>query len=78
MTPGEQAAWDRIEMARRDLEVAKLGLNIAAHEAAGALNDFATAWFAGDFRLALDEAEEVATHPDLAEMNVTLDGWYGR
>lgn len=75
--PAERAAIDRVSAGMTDIEVARLRLEIAADEASGAMRDFAAAWEAIDLRDRLDEAEEVATHPDLVELNVTMDGWYG-
>lgn len=77
LTPAERAAADRVHAAAVEADVAVLQLEVAAHEAAGALRDFAATWIAGDEVLKLDEAEQVAQHPDLAELNVRLDGWYG-
>jgi len=76
LTPAEQAGFDRFWAAYTDFEVAKGRLIIEADEAASAIQGFADAMESFDFRLALDEAEEVATHPDLAEFNVAMDGWY--
>lgn len=75
--PAERAALDRVSAGMTDIEVARLRLEIAADEAAGAMRDFAAAWEAIDLRDKLEEAEEVATHPDLVELDVTMDGWYG-
>jgi len=77
MSPAELAAWDRLAAAAHEYAVARAMLNVEAMEAAKSLENFAHAWIAADAALALDEAEEVATHPDLAELNVKLDGFYG-
>lgn len=53
-------------------------MDMAAHEAAGALRDFAAAWRASEATIAEAEAQEVAGHPDLAEVNVRLDALYER
>lgn len=45
-------------------------------ECAGALRNFADAWEASEARLTKDEARMMADHPDLAETNVYLDGFY--
>jgi hypothetical protein len=76
MTPGGRAAWDRVLAGIADLAAVRLRLDVTAHDAAGAFRDLGAAMEAADFRLALDEAEAVATHPDLVELNVAMDGWY--
>lgn len=76
MTPAQRAAADQILAEYRERAVGKFQMAVEAHDAAGAFRDFGAAIQASDFRCALDEAEEVATHPDLAELNVTMDGWF--
>lgn len=77
LSADERAAVERCLAGARECEVARLRLSMAASDAAGALRDFSAAWAAGDAALSLDEAEQVAQHPDLAELNVMLDGYYG-
>lgn len=74
---GERAAAERCMKASEDAATAALSMEVAAVETAGAMRDFMATWVAGDARMTLDEAEEVAQHPDLAELNVMLDGYYG-
>lgn len=76
LTDAERAALDRILAGARELEMSKLRLDIAAGETAGRIRDFVAAFVAGDAALSLAEAEEIAGHPDLAELNVMLDGFY--
>lgn len=76
LTPAEQAGFDRFWAAWIDYQVVRARLVIEADQAAAAIQGFADAMETFDFRLALDEAEEVATHPDLVELNVSMDGWY--
>jgi len=76
MTPAQRAAADQVLAEYRERAVAIMRLSIEAHDAAASFRDFGAAIQASDFRCALDEAEEVATHPDLAELNVAMDGWY--
>lgn len=75
-TPAEVAAWDRFLAAARELVVARGRLDVAAHECTGALSNFAAALEANDRQLAAQEAQAIAEHPDLAEFNVFLDGYY--
>jgi hypothetical protein len=76
LTPAEQAGFDRAWAAYGDYMATRLSLTIEAAETASAIQEFANTMESTDFRLALDEAEEVATHPDLVELNVAMDGWY--
>lgn len=77
LSPAERAQADRTAAAALEADVAVANLAVAAHDAAGLLRNFMSALLAADFRIALDEAEKVAAHPDLAELNVQMDGWYG-
>ena len=74
MTPDEKAKfWAslyRIRANAHKLAAARDELNASAIEAAAALRRFAGAFAAA-------EAREVAEHPDLAELNLQLDGYYG-
>lgn len=76
MSPAELAARDRLHAGLRELAVARGRLELEAGECAKAFENFTAAWRASDLRDQMDEAEEVATHPDLVELDVTLDGWY--
>lgn len=76
MTPGELAALDRVLAAWVDLEVAKGRLDIEAENAARTLRNFGDAWYLSMVVEDFANAEEVAAHPDLAELNVMMDGFY--
>lgn len=76
LTVAERAQADQTAAAALDLEVARAELDIAARECSGALTSFVAAWQAAELRADLDADEEVATHPDLVELNVQMDGWY--
>lgn len=76
MTPAERAAIERCTAGLREIHVAQFNLFVAAYDAAGAMRDFAAALQATEDRIAAREAVEVAQHPDLAELNVRLDGYY--
>ena len=73
---GEVAAYDSFFAGLREYAVARSKMFLAMHEAAGALRNFGDAWQAVEARLVEEEAAEVAAHPDLAEINVYLDGFY--
>lgn len=75
-TPGEVAQWDRVLAGLRELAVARQMLDLHAHEAAGAMRNFADAWNLSEERITAAEALEVAGHPDLVEINVRLDALY--
>jgi len=53
-----------------EVTLARHNLEEAAKEASKAVQGFADAWQAG-----IDS--DVAQHPDLAELNVQMDGFYG-
>lgn len=72
----EVAALDRVFAGLREVAVVRLVLDLHAHEAAGALRNFADAWAASEERITTAEAIQVAAHPDLAELNVRLDALY--
>ena len=75
-SPAEVAAFDRVFAGLRERAVARLKFEVAAHDCAGAMRNFAAAWERSEERLSINEAREVAEHPDLAELNVRLDGFY--
>lgn len=77
MSDGERAAWERFAAAGRELFVAKAVLNVAAGEAAKSMQNFSAAWEISGWRIAEAEADAIAAHPDLAELDVRLDGFYG-
>lgn len=58
-------------------EAMKHRLIAGMHEAGVAMADLAKALHEANARVDASVAEEVATHPDLAELNVQLDGFYG-
>jgi len=74
MTPDEQdATWARLLRllaARAEVAAAQLRMQANVVELAGATRRFAACW-------AESEAREFASHPDLVELNVQLDGYYG-
>ena len=59
------------------LEASKHRLIASVHEAGAAFVDLAKALREADTHINASVAHEVATHPDLAELNVQLDGYYG-
>ncbi|WP_148001764.1 hypothetical protein [Streptomyces sp. adm13(2018)] len=50
----------------------------AVHEASAAFVGLAKAMREAHAHIDASAAREVATHPDLAELNVQLDGYYGK
>ncbi|WP_377271912.1 hypothetical protein [Peterkaempfera sp. SMS 1(5)a] len=60
----------RLMAARIRQFAAELDMCAAAARATGGMRRFAAAMAAG-------EARDVAQHPDLAELNVQMDGYYG-
>ncbi len=74
MSPDERAQfWAsmyRIRANAHRFAAARDDLNAAAIEAAASMQRFVEAYAAAEVR-------EVAEHPDLAELNVQLDGYYG-
>lgn len=76
LTPAERAAMDRVLAGVRELEIASQRLRIEVHDMEGAFRNFNAALEAMHLGIDLDAAEEVATHPDLVELNVAMDGWY--
>lgn len=77
VTPAELAQVDRCLAGLREYVVARFNLEVMCAEATKALGNFAAAWVECEERLTRDEARQIAEHPDLAEVNVRLDGWYG-
>jgi hypothetical protein len=75
-TVAARAALERTLTGMVRFAETRLSFEIAAHDAAGALRDFAEAWARSEERLTAAEAREIAAHPDLAELNVRLDGFY--
>lgn len=75
-TAAEVAALDRVFAGLREVGIARFGAGIAAESAARSMKNFCDAMQAADARLALDEAEQVAQHPDLAFLNAQMDGFY--
>lgn len=75
-TPAEVAGWDRLLAGAREAIVARANLDLAASECAGAIRNFADAWIQSERRLIAAEADEIAAHPDLVEVNVELDARY--
>lgn len=59
------------------LQAAKHRLIAGMHEAGVAMAGLAKALREADAHIRAAEAREVAEHPDLAELNVQLDGFYG-
>jgi len=59
------------------VEASKHKLIAAVHEASAAFVDLAKAMREADVHINASVASEVASHPDLAELNVQLDGYYG-
>lgn len=73
MTPEEakyKARLSRFRASRHRLDAAREDLNASGYEAAAAMIRFGEV-------VKASEAREVAEHPDLAELNVQLDGYYG-
>lgn len=69
MSPAERACWDRLLASAREYAIARFNLNVDARECAGVLRNFQDAWVAA-------ESRTITTHPDLAELNVQMDGFY--
>lgn len=69
LTPEEQAACFRARASMHRMMAARNDLMATVTEAAASMRKFATVMQAG-FN------GEVAAHPDLAELNVQLDGYY--
>lgn len=69
MNERERAAYLRALAAVGDFHIARIRLAAAALDAAAAMKAFAAAWQSGIDR-------ELAHHPDLAEWNVQMDGFY--
>ncbi|MFB6626494.1 MULTISPECIES: hypothetical protein [unclassified Streptomyces] len=59
------------------LHAAKHRLIAGMHDAGAALAGLAKALHDADAHITATVAREVAEHPDLAELNVQLDGFYG-
>jgi hypothetical protein len=70
LTPEERAALYRVEAAAHRAVAARCDMMAAAVKLAESMRRFAAAVQAG-------YDGEVAAHPDLAELNVRLDGYYG-
>lgn len=65
-----RASLHRIMAGRLRLEAAKHDVAAKAALATRSMHQFVDAWNAG-------VARDVAEHPDLAELNVQMDGFYG-
>ena len=76
--PAVLAAADRWLAGQRELSIARFGVNLAARDAEIWMHRFALAVEASNERLAIAEAREIAAHPDLAEFNARMDGFYER
>ena len=63
--------------AMHQAEAIKHRLAASIHEAGVAMARLAKALHDTNAHIEASVAEEVATHPDLAELNVQLDGFYG-
>lgn len=70
MTPGERALRERVEAGLRELSVTHFNLAVTAGDAAGSIGNFVQAFESSVER-------ELATHPDISEVNVMCDGFYG-
>jgi len=75
-TTAEVAAFDRFFAGLRERVIAEEKLALEIGEVTGALRNFAAAWQVSEDRITTDEARQVASHPDLAEVNVRLDALY--
>lgn len=69
VTPREHAAWLRLTAARVELTAARLRAEAAAVEANTASAALGRAWRESERR-------EFQDHPDLAELDVMLNGFY--
>jgi hypothetical protein len=74
MTPDEVR---RIEAAVHRYTAAKRDIAAAGHRAAAQLLELAPTIEKAVAAMRAAEVAEVAEHPDLAELNVQLDGFYG-
>jgi len=70
-TPEEiEAAWLRVEASAHEFQAATLRMRASMVTASAALRGFVSAMQEG-------YDQELAEHPDLAELNVMMDGYYG-
>jgi hypothetical protein len=70
MSPDERAAMHRVRAAHLRVQAAGEDLMAAVCVAAGAFREFTAAF-------TVSEVREVQQHPDLAELDCQLDGFYG-
>lgn len=76
VSPAEAAALDRCLMGLKDLAVARSRLTIEVAELGKSMQNFAAAWVIAEWHETEAADDEIAAHPDLAQMNVYLDGFY--
>lgn len=70
MSAQERAAFLRVGAWRLEVTAARMRLEAEVLLVAEQMRMFAEAWL-------ICESREVATHPDVAELNVFCDGFYG-
>lgn len=74
--PAEVAAFDRFFAGLQEVAVARFKMEVSATNAARSMANFVTAFEDLDRRLTVQASAEIAAHPDLAHLNVQMDGFY--